>query len=398
MAKISTKRGALAICCVCFGTSVGLIVDSLSIFIPVICSELNLAVAQVSFMSTLLNGATALVSPLVTMLMARYPINRLMAGGVLLSAVSVMMMSFASNVAILYLLALLEGIGAAFFSTLPVVYLIGSWYGEENGTATGIAMACSGLAGAIASPVFSALILAFGWRATMRINCLLLMVSAFPATLMAAPGKYVSDGESRKSRHGKASRLVTPTFVALCVLSLLFTWTGALSSHLSIYGTDCGLSLNAVSYMLSASMISNVLSKTGAGWLSDRQDPFIATVVSCALSIVGLVVLIANPESQALLLLGSFLFGFSTATFTVLIALLVQQCIKADSDMAFSAVTVVVSLSFAGFISVEGLLRDALGSYSLIFVSAIITAVLAVVLVLVLRHAARERKTRGRVH
>lgn len=391
MRKAMTRRTALVAGCLCFGSAIGLIVNSISIFFPAIATDLALSTAEATFISTVLNGATAVGAPLAAHLMEKHHrLGSMMAIGVILAAASLVIIACTPSVLAIYVASAAAGLSIAFFSTIPVTSLIRSWYGERSGAALGFAMSCSGLLGALANPLFSLFVGLWGWRISLGLDGLLVLLLALPAALLVVPGPELAEARPQdKGRHRPS--ILVPAFWLLALFILLTTWAGALIDNLSLYGTDCGLTLGATSAMLSASMVANILSKIAAGALSDHKGPFVSAALCCLLSAAGEVLLLAGAGSALLLVAGSFLLGFSIPAYTVLVALLVDKCLEEGRAQAYALLTALLEVAFALFITFEGSVRDVAGSYMPVLAAGIVLAFAATALVLALGKMARRR-------
>ena len=139
--------------------------------------------------------------------------------------------------------------------------------------------------------------------------------------------------------------------------------------------------------MLSASMVANIVAKIAAGALSDHKGPFISAALCCLLAAAGETLLLAGTESALLLVAGSFLLGFSIPAYTVLVALLVDKCLNQGRTEAYAVLTALLEVAFALFITLEGSLRDAAGSYVPVLAAGIVLACAAAALILALGRA-----------
>ena len=106
------------------------------------------------------------------------------AGGGLITFLGLMSLSYAESVVVGFCCSLLVGGGAALFA-IPSITVVQSWYSTNRATATGLAMAGSGLGNFVYAFVLSKLIVEFdeeggrngktgegggceGWRKTLR--------------------------------------------------------------------------------------------------------------------------------------------------------------------------------------------------------------------------------------
>lgn len=361
----SRRLGMLVRCCICFGCSVGLVNDCLGIFTTSIVADLSIGVGEFSIVMTLANIATAFTTLFVSRLLGRVPINVVMGAGSALVAASFAIMGSLTSIYQYYVAAAVMGVGISCFSTLPVTYVLQTWFGARNGVVTGIAMGCSGVIGAVANPVCSMLIESVGFRSGFRVIGLIFALLAFPAAVTMRTGdeRFVK-GSGKEPGSGSASN--TSGFhvtVPLIALACCFTLMGCLGSHLSVFGQDMGYSLGFASLMVSAVMIANVVFKTVLGALADRIGAIRATVACIVICMAGYGLLTIARVAEPIALLAALLFGASSSLHTVGIALIAQRVSKERYAEVFSKVTMSVSMSYALFISLAGFVRDATGGY-----------------------------------
>ena len=98
-----------------------------------------------------------------------------------------------------YVAGAVLGVAAAFAFLLPAPVMIGNWFKKKAGLAMGIAMACSGIGGAVMNPLGGALIQSLGWRPTYAVLALIAAVlvrSAFGSKDYGTLFSYVSIGTS----------------------------------------------------------------------------------------------------------------------------------------------------------------------------------------------------------
>lgn len=365
-------------CCICFGCAVGLINDCLGIFTTAIVDDLQVGVGEFSIMLTLLNVASALTTLLlVSRLIERVHIGALMGAGALICAVTFLAMSSFTSLAAYYLAGIVIGAGMSCFATLPVTYVLKTWYGLKNGLVTGIAMGCSGAVGVVANPVCSLLIESLGYRPGFRVIGLAFALLAVPAALTMRLGPERSETSVRTQEHVAPSFMVT---ARLMLLAACFTLMGCMTSHVSVLGQDDGYALSFAALMVSMVMVANIVFKTVLGLIADRMGALRATVMGIVLCMLGTGILLFGGGNQVLALIGAFLFGASSSLHTVAISLVSQRVAGDAYTAVFSKVTVTVALSYALFISLAGFLRDATGSYDAVLLLGIAVGVLALVL------------------
>ncbi len=355
------RTAMLVRCCLCFGCSVGLVNDSLSLFTATISAQLGVGIGDFSLVLTIINVANALMTLAMPALLARLPVSVVMGAGVALASIAYGALSVADGLAAFYGTAVVIGIAGCCFSTIPVTTVLQSWYGAKNGLACGIAMGCSGVVGALFSPLVASVIGQAGYRPCLMLLALGFCVLALPSALTMQLGpETITPAQKGREGCGSVSRGIIAT---LMVLALLLSLGLALCGHLSVLGLDMGFDLTFSSLMVSMSMVSNVVCKTGLGALADRMGALEATALAALAAAGGIALLLVAPGVAVAALLGSFLLGASAACHTVGMTLVCQRVAAADCARVFSWVTVALCLGYALCIWFLGAVRDAAGGY-----------------------------------
>lgn len=357
------KTRNLIRCCLCFGGAVGLLNNCMGTFVNAIRTDLALSTGSASFMITLMNLSSAAFMPLTSHWMVRRPLRKLMSFGSILAAVCLLIVSMSSSLPLFYAACIGMGAGQCMLSILPVTFVLMSWYGQKSGSATGIAMAGSGLFGALANPLLSQIITRSGWRIAVIVQILVFLTMTLPAAMGIRKGNAVPSIQAKVKKQPRDH--FSASYALIYMGSVLFSYIGALNPHMSMIGTETGYPLAFASWMVSLSMAANILSKFLLGWLSDRISPMHAVSLFLLISISGMILLLEAESSRLAALMGALLFGFIASTFTVGIAVLTRAAASEQYNGVFSAANMLVSLSYALSASILGALRDIGGSYDL---------------------------------
>ena len=385
---MSNRNASVVIrCCLCFGCAVGLVNNTLGLFANAISSSMNISVGQASLIITLENLAVAFFTPALSRFLKHFRLNKLMAAGVVTACAGLVLMTV-GRLLTMYLSAIIVGIGVVMFSTVPVSYAIMTWFGQNNGLPTGIAMGASGLFGAAANVILSHLILAFGWREAMLIETVILFLLAFPSALGIRKGNAVLSGKKMETGRFQADRKCVAILFAVTVL---MSYCGAINSHMSLIGTGKGFSLSFAAVMVSAAMISNILSKVAIGYAADHLSPAYACIIAFISAISGTSLLLIG-QSHVIALVGAFLFGFISSTFTVGVSSLTAAIAPEEYTKLFSRVSMTVSLVYAVGAWIIGVIRDATGSYNTVLILALIAESAGIVCCMAIQKMDQDRK------
>jgi MFS family permease len=311
-----------------------------------------------------------------------------------------------------YIAGAVMGFAASFVLLAPAPIMITNWFAAKKGLAMGLAMACSGLGGAIMGPIGASFITNFGWRNAYLLMALISAIVVLPFTIFvvrfsparvglepygaeaAAPAPAKTDATDKAEA---AKKTVLPVVTARVALSspafwLLFLSMGLVASattyaqHLPGFAQSIGLSAGVGASLLSALMIGNIIGKLTLGVLNDRigaRNAMCAGLVIVFLAFVGLCF---NISAVPVLLVLCGVIGFSLSMTAVSNPLVCAEVFgPRDYSQVFAYVSMAVSLVSAFFVTVVGYIYDATGAYTMAFVvgaglcvGSIITLVAAV--------------------
>ncbi|MEG1873714.1 MAG: MFS transporter, partial [Ruthenibacterium sp.] len=173
----------LIACCFLQAGCTGILYNCAGIFFPPVCAELGFGVGELSFYMTMRGVFMMLLLPLAGRLLVRSNLRVLLSVSVLGAALAVGAMAFFTQLLQWYIAGAFLGIFGSFIFLLPAPIIIGNWFAKKSGLATGIAMACSGLGGAVMNPVGSYIIAHWGWRSAYLVLAGVCLLLVLPFTL-----------------------------------------------------------------------------------------------------------------------------------------------------------------------------------------------------------------------
>lgn len=321
-------------------------------------------------------------------------LRRMMAIGVVLTALSSLLISSASTIYTVYAWAALNGT-ASCFVYVPALTLVQWYYPQKKGLVTGTVSMVFGLSAAIMSPIFGEMLDCLGYKnMNLAAATLTLFIGLFGAYFARAPlawetaalarratkaqKKDVTEEDKPAFKLGTGDRskgeiiLARRSFTVKESLQtrsfwmLWVTWTlaGAAGVSMTIlatsYGLYLGFPLSSAILLLTAFNLTNGLSRLASGILSDRLGRNL--VMSLAFLAAGLAYLTLpwtrQISSCALL---AAVVGFSFGTLFSVSAPLVADCFGLDH---FGAI---FGLTFAAYGFVAGPLGPTLAGFLLDF-------------------------------
>jgi len=379
----------LICCCICMAGSIGIVSNCTGIFFTPISKDLSLQIGTVSVISTLVSMSLAFFTPVASKLLERFGYGKAMAAGGFVAFVAYMVSSFASNVYLLYVTGIVIGAAASLFSALPVTILINDYFKENSGTPIGIAMAFSGVGGAVLNPLASKIITSYGWRMTYRVLGMLFLLFVVPCAIGLKRGepfrKKVEAKDLQTTNKLSMSMLVIVILISFCYKAIC-----GLNSHVSSYAIECGYTLQFGATLVSTSMIGNVLFKLINGKLSDFIGPFNTTIFFCGITLLGCVGLVFLNKNSISLMLSVFMYASAFSIGNVGYTMMIRKVAKDDYARVYSITTVFGTTGYALMTSVLGFLRDGSGSYKMPIMVIMIFGVLALSGTIFIKHKVEE--------
>lgn len=205
---------------------------------------------------------------------------------------------------------------------IPVV--LNNWFATRNGMVIGIAMAASGLAGAVFSPVLSSFIVSMGWRKTAVINGLTgFLLIALPSLFllvrtpeekgmkpygwtedMAEKSAVAAEKKETKSYKMPSSMFVISTF-GLIVAGIMTQF----GNQLPMLAQSVGYTIQVGAMVTSFNMVGNVAGKLLIGVMADKIGIFPSVNLTSVVIAISTVMLIFSGTNPVMMYAGALLLG-----------------------------------------------------------------------------------------
>jgi MFS family permease len=397
-------RSAVRIAAVC--VVVYFFTNGMSLFVPQnlfprFMETFDATPADVSRTTAITFGVSGLLAPFVGAAIDRLGVVRVIRTGLLVLGVTFALYPGARSLADLYLLHAVIAVGLILSGLMPNVVLLSRWFTARPGTAVGVLVAGSSLAGATLPVAISPLVNdpAWGWRVGMGALAaafwLLAVVPAFlvlrdapatgPARADAGPADGVPFAVALRSR----------TLWALAVGSAcLWFAIQAMTSQITIYfEEEAGLAPTRATALYSTILACSVAGKFLFGAVSDRFRKQRVMVVTSLTLLAGCALLFtADGQGAALardpVQLAAFavVFGLGFGGSFTLIQLVAVECFGQRAlGRILGMVTFIDTMGGAAGTLLAGQIRTATGDYFTTFTVVAVVALVALANVLLIR-------------
>ncbi|MBR7165909.1 MAG: MFS transporter [Clostridia bacterium] len=345
-------------------------------------------------------------------IISRFGYRKVAGGGMLLAAISYLLLAFCLNsYPLLFLYCGMIGVTNALCSTSAVTLIISDWFHKHKGLVLGLVSAATGLGGSVLCMVQSAAMEAFSWRASFVVCAIgvsigsvliFLFIRNKPEEKGLLP---LGEGEevlAKKKRIGQeaheglsmAQLFCRPSFYLMILLTLF--------SSLCIYMLflvvvphlrDQGLKATETAMVNSYLMLALAFFKFVTGFLVDKIGAKKVQLICMALSGLGLT-LFSFTKSVALAFVSATVFAAALPIVTLLVPLLAFSLFgyKAQPQYTGIFMGMISGASMIGSI-LANYLFDALGSYNPgLLVSATVSILLIPLYLLLYRLCEKDRK------
>ncbi|WP_285019909.1 MFS transporter [Novosphingobium sp. fls2-241-R2A-195] len=312
------RRNARSLAAAALGSGGGLMLMSYTttIFGPYLVRTFGWSRSQFALIG-LAMFSTLIALPFIGRLTDRFGVRRTALVGVLgipacLSAYSFMSGSFPTYFAISCMILALGSF------TSPVVYtrLIAADFDKARGLALTFVTIAPALLGAIAAPLLTAVIDAWGWRVGYRTLAVFVLVCGLTALALVPP--HDRDGVAGARVHVATVRadygaiLRSGSFWMIFVAMLLCTLQTPLhSSQMALMLHDNHLGSGAVAGMISIYGLGTVIGRVGCGLALDRFSAPVVAAISMLPPALGYALLASSVDTTVVIGAAMFMVGFA---------------------------------------------------------------------------------------
>jgi sugar phosphate permease len=301
--------------------------------------------------------------------------RRLMLAGILMAGGALVGLGMTSMVWAFYVLYFVNALGYVCGGPLPNQVLLSRWFDRARGRAMGIAYLGIGVGGAIV-PLLSAWLTArFGWRVSLQLIGVLIVVVAFPLAFFV-PEPVERRPARDAARPDMGALLSSPSFYLLAFGSMCsIAAVGGTNQHLKLFlSLDRGYAQRDAAQIISLVLAISIAGRLLMGWLADRV-PVKYVMLLIYLLVAGSVPLLLLGGSRALYLFAA-VFGLGLGGEYLIIPLMAGELFGVDVlGRVMGIVLTADGVAEATAPMLVGYLRDTTGSYTTGFITLVATAI-----------------------
>ena len=384
MKKIHYAWWILVSCCALEFGVVGMTASTMGIYLVPVSETLGVGVGQLSLYVTIQNLVMMALYPLAGKLLMEHEIRLVVSAPVLGISAIFLGLSRATKLLHFYIAGALLGLCYSFLMFLVVPLLINNWFRQRAGSAMGIALAFSGVGGALSSLAVGAIISNWGWRVSYAVTAAGVAIVVLPFTLLVirrtpvekglyAYGAAASGGgtsEAVDSARPALAGTLQPAFAGplrWCLLALggMMGLLSAMQSSVSVFASSLGFSTQVGSVASSIIMAAVIAAKLILGSANDRIGVHKTLNIACGISAAAVIFFFASSGSRAgTLFLGAALYGFAVAISVLQPPMLVRTTFGPERyGQIYPKVQQAYSLASAAALPLYNFIYDRLDSY-----------------------------------
>lgn len=363
---------AVAFCSL--AVSAGGLTYSYSLLMVTINEELNATQLQLMLPLTLMTSFSAFFAPFIGPKMDRYPLKWFMLAGTVCLALCLLLISLAASVTVITIAyALLVAPVHGLMGTLFASVLVSRWFVDRFGLAMGIASVGVSVGGFVIPPLLEALFGVLGWRETLQLLSLLLIVFFSPVSFLvrdrrpsSKPVAEKGPEELEKNAFNRTSVILRQRnfwLVSVSVGLIFSTYTALLANLLTITMVK-GISSQEGAQLIAIISGVAVFGKLAFGAITDRIDLRIGLASTIILVIAGMIIY-RNGVSFYHFLIGSVVLGLAAGNMLPVWSALIARLFGGANYGRVMGLMSPINVAFNILaVPLTGLLYDATGSYA----------------------------------
>ena len=315
----------------------------------------------------------AAVSPLIGLMLDRFPPRRILLPAIVIFACAMASLSgLSGNITRYYLTYFVLGLVANGTAQFAYTRTVLTWFDRRRGFALAVILTGSGVGALIIPPLTEWMIETHGWRSAYQmLGAIALLGLPLTALLVRNRPQPAAHDRAHPTADGAtiAQALASPVFWILAGIILLGAFSeNGLVTNLAAILTEHGVSARFAALALSARGAAGILGRLGTGLLIDRFSPQRIQTVILLLSAIG-IVLLAFASTPVVALCGAAILGVGLGSEAdVAPYLLARYFGRRHFSMLYGLTWTAYAIGGATGPLTMGRLYDIAGSYQIRFV------------------------------
>jgi sugar phosphate permease len=300
-------------------------------------------------------------------LVDRFGPRRLMLGGIIMAGGALVGLSYVTTLGAFYFFYAFNALGYVFGGPLPNQVLLSRWFREGRGKAMGIAYLGIGVGGALVPLLAYTLTQAYGWRGSLRILGVLMIVIALPVAYFVREPPSTSDQGSPTAPRASLNTILSrmPFYFLMLGSMASIGAVGGTIQNLALYlRLDRKLAQVDIDTTLSIILAGSVIGRLTMGWLADRWSKKHVMLLIYSIVAVSIPMLVYAPTTTSLKVC-AFLFGVGLGGDYMIIPLMAAELYGvAILGRVMGIVLTADSVSESLVPMLVASMRDSTGSYT----------------------------------
>lgn len=296
---------------------------AIGLFIEPLSKEFGWSRTLVSSGPSIATATTAILAPLVGILIDRFGSRPVVLPGVVLTILAIAAFSLANGSPAQWMMLWLAfGIVATLIKSTAWTAAVVGFFDKSRGLALGLTLSGTAVAQSIVPPLCNWLMIEFGWRGALVwlavgwggvtfLLCLLLFFDPRRQSTDAGeviakpdlPGLSVRDA----LRNSALWRVAISNFVVMLL-------TIGLAIHLFAILTEAGVDRSSAAWLTGLGGLSGIVGKLVSGFLLDRYRPNLIGGVTLAIAALAFLLLMEGVRSPALIIVAMLVNGYAAGT------------------------------------------------------------------------------------
>lgn len=356
----------------------GFFTYAVSLLVPPVQAEFGVSLEQVMYSLTAGTVVGLFLQPVGGILVDKVSVRWIMTVGTALFALGLYALANSAGIwQYVIIFGVTMAVANAFAAALTSSAVISRWFTRRRGMALGIAAIGTSVGGVVIPALVSVWLGAHGWRTTVELLALCVLLVMLPAVFFNVKDRPTSEDELDAADRGQAGNGAPQSemsmaeiarnprfwFIGLS-LGLLFASYTATLSNLAPYAVNAGQSEERASTLIMAVAICGLVGKILFGMAADRISLKLGLWIAQGMVIVALLILSLAP-SYALMLVATSLLGLAAGgMLPVWGAMMAQAFGLASYGRAMGLMGPLITLCVMPSFPVMGRLVDASGNYT----------------------------------